>query len=472
MPEAEDRSTVVVAGASGFIGQALAQRLAGRHRLVGLSRAPRTGDGYDEWRACDFFSLRDAEQALEGARYAVYLVHSMMPSARLVQGRFEDLDLICADNFGRAARSAGVEQIIYLGGLVPDDEHLSAHLESRREVEVALGGHGVPVTTLRAGLVIGAGGSSFVMMLRLVRRLPMMVCPSWTRTTCQPIALDDVTDIITYCLGRAACFGGTYDIGGPDVLSYRDMMLETAEVLGVRRPTLPVPVISPGLSRLWITAITGAPKELVAPLIQSLAHSMVTGDRRLQAEANVPGIPFREAIARALDQEARSTRPSVQKPLAYAAPRAAEGAPRVRSVQRLPRPPGKDAAWVAAEYVRWLPTGLWPILRLSVEGRDAPGEARVCRFYLARMRQPLLELTFAPGRSAPDRQLFYITGGLLVVETGRGRLEFRETPDGRSVLAAIHDYRPRLPWRIYESTQARFHLLVMHAFGSHLARVR
>jgi uncharacterized protein YbjT (DUF2867 family) len=464
MTDPLDRATVVVAGASGFIGHALAERLAGRYRLIGLSRGQRAGDGYDAWRACDLFSLKDAEEALAGATYAVYLVHSMMPSARLVQGHFEDLDLICADNFARAAKRAGVKQILYLGGLIPPAARLSKHLESRREVEVALGGHGVPVTTLRAGLVIGAGGSSFLMMLRLVRRLPVMVCPSWTSTECQPIALDDVAELAAYCLGREACLGATYDIGGPDVLTYRAMMLETADALGVRRPMLPVPVLTPGLSRLWVTAITGAPKELVAPLIQSLAHPMVTGDRRLQAEAGIPGMSFHDSVARALDQEARSARPSVRHPVAYAAPRASAAPSRVRSVQRLPLPPGRDAAWVAAEYVRWLPSGLWPLLDVHVD------DARVCRFYLGRMREPLLVLAFSEERSAPDRQLFYITGGLLAAETDRGRLEFRETPDGRSVLAAIHDFRPRLPWMIYEHTQALAHLGVMAAFGRHLAR--
>ena len=341
---------------------------------------------------------------------------------------------------------------------------LSKHLQSRLEVETTLGGHGVPVTTLRAGLVIGAGGSSFQMMLRLVRRLPVMVCPSWTMTKCQPIARDDVVALVAYCLDRASCFGQTYDIGGPDVLTYRDMMRQTAEVLGVERPMLPVPVLSPGLSRLWVSAITGAPKELVAPLIESLAHSMIAGDRRLQEEAGVPGLSLRASVALALDEETRSARLALIHPPREAPRPAPPTAPAVvRSVQRLPLPPHRDAAWVAAEYMRWLPRGLRPLLRVEVD------DARFCRFYLRPIPRPLLELTFSAGRSAPDRQLFYITGGLLATQGGRGRLEFRETPDGRSVLSAIHDYRPRLPWLIYAASQAVFHLGVMRAFGRHLS---
>jgi len=457
------RPVLVVAGASGFIGQALAARLAASFRLVGLSRASRgAGGGYDEWRACDLFSLKDAEHALEGATHAAYLVHSMMPSARLTQGRFEDLDLICADNFARAARRAGVRQIVYLGGLLPDVPHLSRHLESRREVERTLGGYGAAVTTLRAGLVIGAGGSSFQMMLRLVRRLPVMVVPKWTSTECQPIALDDVVELFAYCLGREATFGQTYDIGGPEVLTYREMMAQTASVLGVERPMLKVPVISPGLSRLWVSAITGAPKELVAPLIQSLAHSMVVHDRRLQEQANVPGLSFRAAIARALNDEAAPDRPH-PPPAAYRAPRSPRTEGGVRSVQRLPLPRGRDAAWVAEEYMRWLPGGMRP-LRVEVSPN------RVCRFYIRGVGEPLLVLSFSSERSTPDRQLFYITGGLLASDGGRGRLELREAPDRQTVIAAIHDYRPRLPWFVYRRTQALVHLAVMFMFARHLAR--
>lgn len=461
----DSRPTLIVAGASGFVGQALAARLAASFRLVGLTRGKRApGDGYEEWRSCDLFSLKDSEQALEGGSHAIYLVHSMMPSARLTQGRFEDLDLICADNFARAAKRAGLRQIVYLGGLLPDVPELSRHLESRREVESTLAGYGIPVTTLRAGLVLGAGGSSFQMMLRLVKRLPVMVVPRWTSTECQPIAVDDVVELLAYCLDRPSCFGQTYDIGGPEVLTYRDMMRLTANVLGAERPMVNVPVLSPGLSRLWVSAITGAPKELVAPLIQSLAHSMVVHDRRLQEEAGVPGLTFRAAIARALNDEDRPGHESAPAPAAYGAPRAARPAAGVRSVQRLPLPRGRNAAWVAEEYMRWLPGGMRP-LRVEVDGQ------RVCRFYLRGVREPLLQLSFAPDRSGEDRQLFYITGGLLAADGGRGRLEMREAPDRKTVIAAIHDYRPRLPWSVYKNTQALVHLAVMYMFGRHLARL-
>ncbi len=219
--------------------------------LVGLSRDAKKspeGTGYAELRACDLYSLLDAEKALVGARVAVYLVHSMMPTARLTQGSFRDMDLICADNFARAAKKAGVEQIVYLGGLIPQGVKLSTHLESRLEVERTLGAHGVPLTTLRAGLVLGRGGSSFLMMARLVKRLPLMVSPSWAESATQPVALADVVALLRFVIGNQETYSRTFDVSGPEVLTYRSMMKRTAEVLGLTRHILPLPII-PAASR-------------------------------------------------------------------------------------------------------------------------------------------------------------------------------------------------------------------------------
>ncbi len=460
------RERVVIAGATGFVGSALAQRLARRAvpvEIVGLTRG-RSGatGGWDELVACDLFSLKDVERALAGARYAVYLVHSMLPSARLDQASFADLDLICADNFARAARSCGVEQIIYLGGLVPDGP-LSPHLESRREVEVALGARGVPVTVLRAGMVIGPGGSSFEMLLRLVQRLPAMITPSWTANRCQPIDLDTVVALLDLVIGDPASAGEVFDVGGPDVLTYRDMMQVTGEVLGKRRPSLPVPFLSPALSRLWVSLVTGAPRSLVGPLIESMRHEMICRDTRLQQRAGIPGLSFREAVSWCLAATVSAAGGDL-RPAAY------QPAPRphrvgVRSVQRLPLPPGRDAEWVALEYTRWLPHGTSPLLRVVVD------DDRTATFSIRGVRRALLVLRFAVDRSASTRQLLYITDGLLVRRTERGRLEFRITPDDTHVLAAIHDYVPRLPWWLYRISQAHVHAWVMRRFGKHLASI-
>lgn len=462
MSSASRPDRIVIAGATGFVGTALAARLArrGTAHVVGLTRGRTTATGaWDELVTCDLFSMKDLERALAGARHAVYLVHSMLPSARLVQATFADLDLICAENFGRACKLAGVEQIIYLGGLLPADgdanpDALSPHLASRREVEQALAGHGVPVTTLRAGMVIGPGGSSFELLSRLVRRLPAMVLPAWTTNRCQPIDLTTVVALLDQVIGDPAARGETYDIGGPDVVTYREMMETVAAALGKRMRALPVRWVSPGLSRLWVSLITGAPRALVAPLIESLRHDMVCRDRRLQQRTNLPGLAFRDAVAWCLG-DARA-------PAAYqAAPSAKRTG--VRSIQRIPLPPGRDAEWAAHEYMRWLPRGAWPVLRVEVDAE------RSATFSLIGTRTPLLVLRFAPERSAPNRQLFYVVAGALVRPTPRGRLEFRVTPDGAHLLTAIHEFAPRLPWWIYRATQAVVHRWVMGRFGRHLA---
>jgi uncharacterized protein YbjT (DUF2867 family) len=463
--EGTNRPRVVVAGATGFVGRALGPALAQSHEAVGLTRSDdRSPDHGYRYRRCDLFSLLDVERALEGADYAVYLVHSMMPSARLTQGRFADMDLICADNFARAAASAGVRHIVYLSGLIPDGG-LSSHLASRLEVERVLGAYGVPVTTLRAGMVIGAGGSSFQMLVRLVRRLPLMACPSWTSTPSQPVALDDVVELISASVGRTD-LAGSYDIGAPEVLTYRSMMERTARLMGKRRHTMGVPLLSPRLSRLWVSTVTGAPRELVAPLVESLKHPMVAGDRHIYDELKVRARGFDEAVRDALADAVLSRGDETPHAFVGTGKAVATRRPLVRSVQRVALPRGRTAFWAAETYMEWLPRSMRPFIRVEVD------EERLCRFYLRPVASPLLELRFDRNRSHPDRQLFYVVGGLLTSEEGggrgRGRLEFRKVPGENSLLCAIHDFEPSLPWYLYRISQALVHLYVVWAFGRHL----
>lgn len=464
-------STIAIAGASGFVGRHLCQQLADQgHRVLALSRSGRPPIVHPlvEGRPCDLFSLLDAERAVDGADQAVYLVHSMLPSARLTQASFEDMDLVLADNFARACKRAQVKHTVYLGGIVPqlpDDDDLSTHLASRREVEVALAAYGMRVTTLRAGLVIGPHGSSFRIVTRLVKRLPTMLGPAWTRTPTQPIALRDVVDIISRTLTTPGAQGGTHDIASPDVVTYTELMQRTAEHMLGRRPKIrPVPVLTPKLSALWVSLVTSTPMELIKPLIQSLSHPMLASDLTHQQRLGVPGLNLDEAIAEALEgerQTAGKKKPAKPRKKPPAAP---EGPPDVRSIQRLPFV-HRSAAWVADEYLRWLPEGMRPFIKVEVSGP-------VARFFVRGVSRPLLQLELSEERSTPDRTLLYITGGLLARTGGRrGRLEFRSLPESDCVIAAIHDFEPRLPWFIYKLTQAPAHLWVMWRFARHLARL-
>lgn len=467
----ESKPTVAIAGATGFVGQAIRCALRGRYRLVGLTRSPvraraLASDPDVEWRHCDLFSLTEIERGLEDVDYAFYLVHSMMPSARLVQADFIDLDLILADNFARAASANSVQQVLYLGGIIPPDTELSRHLRSRLEVEQTLMARHTAVTALRAGLVVGRGGSSFNMLINLVRRLPIMALPSWTDRESQPIALSDVVRACLHCLGNAETFGRHFDIGGPEVMTYRQMLTKTADALGVRRPMVKTPFVSETISKGWVSLITGASMELATPLVESLRHRMVVESNPVQSVIEPMLTRFQESLRQSLE-EGGEPAPNPRRALQPKERSVMKRARTVRSVQRLPLPSQRDAHWVAREYVRWLPGFVWPFLRCEIT------DGGVVRFFVRGTRLQLLELTLLPERSFQGRDLFYITGGLLLRRGGehQGRFEFREVLGGRAILAAIHDFTPTLPWHIYNVTQAVVHLWVMRGFGRHLGRI-
>lgn len=450
---------VAITGATGFVGNALARAMEDECAVIALGRrfAPSetaasppdlTTPGIVR-RRCDLFSVRQTRMALENADVAVYLVHSMSPNARLTQGSFEDLDLLLADNFGRAAAVSGVKRIVYLGGLLPNekDTELSPHLASRLEVEKALGAHGVPVTAVRAGLVVGAEGSSLNLLVRLVERLPLMVCPSWTSSPTQPIALADVIEILVHCCLHEHTAGRVCDVGGPDVLTYREMMQLTAKVLGRRRPMIPVPFVTPALSELWVSLVTGTSRSLVRPLIESLRHPMVVSDPWIQKEMGLEGRTFEDAL-----------RDSLRRSRVWKRPIA-------RSVQRFRLPPGRDAVWVGEEYPRWLQRILPWMLR--VERNDDQ-----LLLGIRGIRTPMLILQLDERTSDSGRYMLRVVGGLLAGKDPRGdpRLEFRLTPDQTEVLAALQDFEPRLPWWIYSWTQAPIHAAVMSAYRRFLAK--
>ena len=236
-------------------------------------------------------------------------------------------------------------------------------------------------------------------------------------------------------------------MGGPDVFTYREMMQATARVLGRRRPMLPVPFVTPALSELWVSLVTGTSRSLVAPLIESLQHPMLAGERWLQERAGVPGAPFEDALRRSLEASRVYKRPIV------------------RSVQRFARPEGRSARDVGRHYAAWL--ARWGAAFLRVQT-----EANRFAIHLRGSRTPLLVLRENEERSDDDRVVLSVVGGALARPDPRGnpRLEFRLTPDGRHLLAALQDFEPRLPWWLYKVTQAPLHAFVMRAYGRALKR--
>lgn len=465
---------ILITGATGFIGGRLLRSLheaplSPTQKLIALKRGPVTpsvnGASDIEWRTCDLFSLRQTEDATRDCDVAVYLVHSMLPAARLNQASFEDTDLILADNFARACQKNKVKRIIYLGGLIPDAPELSPHLRSRLEVESALAAYGTEVITLRAGLILGAEGSSFQILSQLVRNLPVLGCPKWTRNITQPIAVPDAIQLLRHAIQDLELRAGPYDIGGPDVLSYQALMKATGQALGLKRRFLEIPLFSPGLSLLWVQLITGASKNLITPLIQSLKYEMIVRNRLLLQKAGLIGTPLRTALLESLNEFKPSLRSSTRQRKTQLQARR-----EVRSIQRLPLPSGTTAQWVTHEYFRWLPRFLSPFIHVAAV-RVSPEVPIQWHFKWLGISKALLELREAPDRSTVNRTVLMISGGLLVAKDSNpnARLEFREVLGGTQVLAAIHDFKPRLPWPIYKVTQAIAHLWVMGGFRAHLS---
>jgi uncharacterized protein YbjT (DUF2867 family) len=237
------------------------------------------------------------EKALAGCDVAYYLIHSMGSA-----GSFRDTDRIAANNFAEAAAKAGVGRIIYLGGLGDEDDRLSPHLGSRHEVGRALASGPVPVTELRAAVIIGSGSVSFEMLRYLTEVLPAMVTPSWVQTRCQPIAIRDVLLYLGACLNETAPGHTVYEIGGPEVLSYLDMMQAYARVAGLpRRFVVPVPVLSPRLSSLWIGLVTPLPVGVARPLVDSLKNEVIVHDNTAESRFGIAPTPLDLAIERALE---------------------------------------------------------------------------------------------------------------------------------------------------------------------------
>ena len=297
---------LLVTGATGYIGGRLAPRLLERGYAVRclvrseakLRARPWTDHPNLEIVEGDAGEPGDLDRALRGVETAYYLIHSMVVAG----AEYRQRDRRLAENFAAAARRQGVRRIVYLGGLGEPGEGLSDHLSSRREVEHALGSGGVPVTVLRAAMIIGSGSASFEILRYLVERLPVMVTPRWVSTRCQPIAVRDVLHYLAACLEEPATTGETLEIGGPDVVTYLQMMrlMEEARELP-RRLILPVPLLTPRLSSHWIHLVTPLSRHIARPLAEGLRNEVVVQDDRAARLMPHQPLPVPEAIRLALE---------------------------------------------------------------------------------------------------------------------------------------------------------------------------
>jgi uncharacterized protein YbjT (DUF2867 family) len=284
---------VTVFGATGVVGQALLPLLAERHEVTGVSRTPRTTAAVP-YVVADAGSGTGVAAAVADAGVVYYLVHS------LGAPDFETQDRTAAETVAEAAADAGVRQIVYLGGLGADDPDASPHLRSRRETGERLASAGVPVTNLRAAMIVGKGSAAFETILALVKRLPVMVTPSWVSTPTQPIALADVARYLDGVCGNETTYGESYDVGGPEVMTYRQMIERIAALLG-RKPTIvEVPLLTPYLSALWLNLVTPVSAAVARPLVEGLRNPTVAREERIRKLLPFSLTPFEEAARQAL----------------------------------------------------------------------------------------------------------------------------------------------------------------------------
>jgi uncharacterized protein YbjT (DUF2867 family) len=297
-------SLILVTGATGYIGGRLVPRLLAQgHRVRCLVRDPARLQGRPwhnavEIVAGDVLQPDSLAAALVGVQVAYYLVHS------LEGGRdFHKRDLQAASNFGAAARAAGVERLIFLGALAEAAPGLSEHLRSRQETGDALRAAGVPVTEFRAGVIVGSGSLSFEMIRYLTERVPIMICPRWVYTRTQPVGIDDVLAYLAAALEVPASTGRLIEIGGAEVVTYGEMMMTYAQVRGLKRWMVPVPVLTPRLSSYWVNLVTPIPAVIARPLIEGLRNESVVHDPSAQQIfPAIQPIGYRAAVEQAVAQ--------------------------------------------------------------------------------------------------------------------------------------------------------------------------
>jgi len=463
-PPPPSRPRIAVAGSSSFIGAALCRALAPRFEVVALTRsmarAMAGGEGDIELRPCDHFSRKELVAALQGVDYAIYLVHNRDPSARLDQAQSRDMDLLVADNFAWAAARNGVKQILCRTPLVAAPHRRTAR--DAREMEEVLRSHGVPLTVLRTGLVLGPGGELSKLLVAMVRRLPWIPLPRLAHTRLRPIPLEAFLEAAQHCVGHPESFDQAFDVFGPESISLHWMLEETAVLLG--RPARFL--AWPAMPRRLFGALLRALRPTLHPDFLLYLLDMFSGDT--PGEDN----PVASRVAQDWKPLRQTLEASVQAERAAAGRRlpqrekddeAIRQMGRVRSIQRLRLPEGRNAQWLADHYFAWLGTLMGLFIRTQ---RDEDGSWTVRQ----RPGLTLLQLTFKPTHSTPDRRMYFITGGLLARFLGgrTARLEFRDLLGGRYSIVAIHDFDPALPWYFYRFTQAVIHGLVMKGFQGHM----
>lgn len=444
---------ILLTGASGYIGSHLMNKLKDNYEIIAISRniENKSNEHNVTWKAADLFDLNEITEVMEDIDIAIYLVHSMMPSAKLTQASFEDMDALLADNFAKAASYNKVQHIVFMSGLIPNTNELSPHLRSRLECEQILGSYGVPVSTLRAGLIIGSKGSSYPILKKLVDRLPGLLLPKWAYNTTLPVAIDDVIDGLYKIVERQPNKNESIDIGGPSHMTYKDLFKQTAEVLDKRLPTVDLPIIPIWLSKYWVKLISGVPKEMVYPLMDSLIHDMIRNDENVVKDISIGKIDYKESVRNALEEETKTQKKGKSSRKGDIKD--------VRAISRVVLPKDVNMIQLAESYANFLNR-----ITLNVVNSDFNEDNFTIS--VPCLNKDLLLLSKDFKASNNERILYRIVGGDFALDSdgGNARLEFRRLPNSDACIIALQEYEPTLPWWVYKYTQAKVHKSVMNLF--------
>lgn len=444
---------ILLTGASGYIGSHLMNKLKDNYEIIAISRniENKSNEHNVTWKAADLFDLNEITEVMEDIDIAIYLVHSMMPSAKLTQASFEDMDALLADNFAKAASYNKVQHIVFMSGLIPNTNELSPHLRSRLECEQILGSYGVPVSTLRAGLIIGSKGSSYPILKKLVERLPGLLLPKWAYNTTLPVAIDDVIDGLYKIVERNPNENESIDIGGPSHMTYKDLFKQTAEVLNKRLPTIDLPIIPIWLSKYWVKLISGVPKEMVYPLMDSLIHDMIRNDENIVKDISIGKIDYKESVRNALEEETKTQKKGKSSRKGDIKD--------VRAISRVVLPKDVNMIQLAESYANFLNR-----ITLNVVNSDFNEDNFTISVPFLNKDLLLLSKDFKASNN--ERILYRIVGGDFALDSdgGNARLEFRRLPNSDACIIALQEYEPTLPWWVYKYTQAKVHKSVMNLF--------
>lgn len=423
---------ILLTEASGYIGSHLKDKLKVNHEIIAISRNAQNKKNEKNvtWKSADLFDLDAITEVMEGIDTAIYLGHSMKTSAKLTQANFEDMDALLADNVGRAAKKHGVKHIIFMSGIITNDSHLSLHLKCRLECEKILRYYGVPVSTLRAGLIIDSNGSSYPIFKRMIERLPAMILPNWAYNMIEPVSVDDVIDKLAMLVERSPKENEVFNITRPKVMNYQELFERTATIFDKRLSTLHLPTIPIRLSRCWIKEKMNGEENVKKALKEKQDEQQIITTKQSKPKSN------------------QNKRDEVKD---------------VRAMTRFRIPESYSIQDVTREYAEFINN----ITLHLVNGTINEHEFNI---QLPLIRKCILKMKRDNHDSINEMIVYKIVGGdlAMVKDSSNARFEFRRILDTNEGIAALQGYEPILPWGVYKFTQAIAHKFVMGVFKQYM----